>query len=169
MNYKVLSTSKSLINVISSDESETVGYLLGKNLPPGFTVLLYGDLGVGKTQLTKGIGRAFGVKNIKSPSFIIVSEYESHPLLVHVDLYRLEKEIEVDFLDLENYIEQQCVLVIEWAEKWKTQLKKDTFKIKIEKNERNENNRQITIEAIGDSAIKILDQINLALEEVTKT
>ena len=168
MNYKVLSTSKSLINVISSEESEAVGYLLGKNLNPGFTVLLYGTLGAGKTQLTKGRGRALGVKNIKSPSFIIVSEHESHPPLIHVDLYRLEKEIEVDFLDLENYIEQECILIVEWAEKWNTLFKKDAFKIKIEKNSKSDDGRQITIEAIGDAAIRILARINLALEEVNK-
>lgn len=165
MNYKMLSTNKILINVFSPEESEILGYYIGKFLYPGLTILLTGELGAGKTQITKGIGRSLNIPNIKSPSFIIVAEYESKIPLIHVDLFRLEKEIEVDFLDLESYIEQNCILVVEWAEKWNIELESDVLKITLEKQPQDSKMRSITIEAIGERVISLLTQLNLLLEE----
>lgn len=168
MNFKMLSEHKAVISVDSPEESKNLGYLIGKNSYPGFTVLFSGGLGTGKTVIAQGIGCALGVKNIKSPTFIIVSEYESVIPLVHADLYRLEKDSEIDFLDLENYLDHGYVLVVEWAERWEFFPVNDTFKILIEKTQRDENSREVTVEAIGDRAKKKLVQIISQLSDKGK-
>ncbi|NLV82346.1 MAG: tRNA (adenosine(37)-N6)-threonylcarbamoyltransferase complex ATPase subunit type 1 TsaE [Synergistaceae bacterium] len=165
MNFKMLSDNKAVITAYSPEESKDLGYLIGENLYPGFTILFFGGLGMGKTVVTQGIGNALGVKNVKSPTFIIVSEHEGVVPFVHADLYRLEKDSEVDFLDLENYLDQGCVLVVEWAEKWNINLTKDTFKITIEKTEEYENIRTITLEALGNKATKKLEQVISTLND----
>lgn len=160
MNYKMLSEHKLLISVNSPEESKDLGILIGELSYPGLTVLFFGGLGAGKTVIAQGIGSALGIKNIKSPTFIIVSEYVSDTLLAHADLYRLEKEYEVDLLDLESYVDYGYVLLVEWAERWNFSPTKDTFKITIEKTELNENSREITVEAIGDKAEETLAQLS---------
>ncbi|MCA9879059.1 MAG: tRNA (adenosine(37)-N6)-threonylcarbamoyltransferase complex ATPase subunit type 1 TsaE, partial [Thermomicrobiales bacterium] len=75
----------------SSDQTKRLGELLGAWLQPGDVVLLHGDLGAGKTTMTKGIALALGVQDtVSSPSFALVNDYEipgGH--LFHLDLYRL--------------------------------------------------------------------------------
>ena len=98
----------------SQEETIELGELIGKYLNVGDVVLLTGDLSAGKTTITKGIGKALGVKSIiNSPTFTIVKTYKGlQKKLYHLDLYRLEG-INEDF-DLEEYIESDGVCVIEW-------------------------------------------------------
>ncbi len=121
--------------------------------------MLYGELGMGKTLLTQGIGSALGYKRIKSPTFIILAEHEGDLPLVHADLYRLDSNADVDSLDLENYIEQGCLLTVEWAERWNTGPTDDRLDIRMEPIGCDNSKRQITIEAIGKKAEEILDKV----------
>ncbi|WP_456454677.1 tRNA (adenosine(37)-N6)-threonylcarbamoyltransferase complex ATPase subunit type 1 TsaE [Thermovibrio sp.] len=97
------------------EETKVLGELLGRLLPKGAPLVLKGDLGCGKTVLTKGIARAFSVpeEEISSPSFNIVHEY---PSLVHIDLYRLSSLEEVYDLGFEELLTDERVKVIEWGE-----------------------------------------------------
>ncbi len=99
----------------SEGETKELGELLGKLLPEGALLVLKGDLGCGKTVLTKGIARAFSVpeEDVSSPSFNIVHEY---PSFVHIDLYRLSCSEEVYDLGLEELLSDERVKVIEWGE-----------------------------------------------------
>ena len=104
----------------SSSETETLrlGFLLGKFVLPGMLILLSGDLGAGKTVFVRGLASAMNVENVRSPSFTLINEYNGkHHLLVHADLYRLEPEA-VDDLGLEDYLDDNCILVVEWPERW---------------------------------------------------
>lgn len=76
----------------SPQDTQRFGYLLGKHLNPGSTLLLVGNLGAGKTTLVQGIGRGLGINEpIVSPTFTLVNEYLDGRLpLYHLDLYRLE-------------------------------------------------------------------------------
>ena len=77
----------------SKNEIETLhfGQRLGKKLKPGDIVCLYGELGAGKTTVTKGIASAFGIKerDITSASFTIIAEYDNDIPFYHIDLYRI--------------------------------------------------------------------------------
>ena len=101
------------------DETEEIGYELGKALKVGDVVGLYGDLGAGKTTFVRGVARAFGVsaRDVTSASFTIIAEYESDPAFYHIDLYRLEKKEDIDNTGVWDCIGKDSVAVIEWAER----------------------------------------------------
>jgi tRNA threonylcarbamoyladenosine biosynthesis protein TsaE len=92
-----------------------LGKLIGSLLPPGAVVILSGDLGCGKTELTRGIAEAFGIPadEISSPSFNIVHEYDE---LVHMDLYRLDSPEAVEDVGFEEFVVDSRIKVIEWGE-----------------------------------------------------
>jgi tRNA threonylcarbamoyladenosine biosynthesis protein TsaE len=107
----------------TSSETETVaaGEALGLTLQPGQVVLLYGDLGAGKTAFVRGIARGIGADpdEVSSPTFTIVQEYAGRSMtLYHVDLYRLDPE-EIDDLGLEDLVAGDGVVAIEWSERWR--------------------------------------------------
>lgn len=108
--------------VLSESEAatEAAGERLGSSLAAGDVVLLYGDLGAGKTAFVRGLARGLGADpaDVSSPTFTIVQEYAGRLTLYHVDLYRLE-EREVDDLGLEELVLGEGVVAIEWAERWR--------------------------------------------------
>ncbi len=112
---------------------EDLGFLLGSKLSAGVVVLLSGELGSGKTALTRGIGRSLGIKDVTSPTFVISKIYPGRIPLVHVDAYRLiGQELAVfDDLDLELRI-PQSVTVIEWGSGFVERLSDTFIEIDIE-------------------------------------
>jgi tRNA threonylcarbamoyladenosine biosynthesis protein TsaE len=107
--------------VVTRSEQETadVGRALAARLGAGDVVLLFGDLGAGKTALVRGLAEGLGIDRaeVSSPTFTLVQEYHGgRVLLMHVDLYRLNDPREIDDLGLEELAES-AVLAIEWAEK----------------------------------------------------
>lgn len=103
----------------SEEETSAAGERLAAHLQPGDVVLLYGDLGAGKTAFVRGLARGLGASadDVSSPTFTIVQEYSGRVPLYHVDLYRLEPK-EVDDLGLEELVAGDGVVAIEWAERW---------------------------------------------------
>jgi tRNA threonylcarbamoyladenosine biosynthesis protein TsaE len=107
------------ITTRSESETSTVGRELAPTLMPGSVVLLFGDLGAGKTAFVRGLAEGLGVDRdeVSSPTFTLVQEYRGGRLtLFHADLYRLSDPREIDDLGLEE-IAAEGVLAIEWAEK----------------------------------------------------
>lgn len=104
--------------VVCPKEADTLalGDRLGTLLFPGAFVALTGDLGAGKTALTRGIGHALGTDDIASPTFTIVREHETTPRLFHFDAYRLENAEELYAIGFSDYLEAGAVIVMEWAE-----------------------------------------------------
>ena len=76
-------------------DMEALGMRIAQALPHGGFVALYGDLGAGKTVLSRGAGRALGLDHLSSPTFTIVQEYPTAPPLFHFDAYRLADEDEL--------------------------------------------------------------------------
>lgn len=108
---------------VSDSEAATaaLGEQLGGALGPGDVVLLYGDLGAGKTAFVRGMAAGIGANPdaVSSPTFTIVQEYAGPSMtLYHVDLYRLEPA-EIDDLGLEDLVAGDGVVAIEWAERWR--------------------------------------------------
>ena len=101
-------------------ETAAAGRELGGTLSAGDVVLLYGDLGAGKTAFVKGLAEGLGIARdeVSSPTFTLVQEYRGGRLtLFHVDLYRIDDPRELDDLGLDE-IAEEGVLAIEWAEKY---------------------------------------------------
>ena len=125
-------------------ETGNVGESLGKCLRPGDVVLLYGDLGAGKTAFVRGLARGIGANpdDVSSPTFTLVQEYAGPSMtLFHVDLYRLEPA-EIDDLGLEDLVSGEGVVAIEWAERWRGR-PDDATEVTIE--EAGEDRRRIRI------------------------
>ena len=134
----------------SPAETETVGYRVGKMLGAGAIVKMYGDLGAGKTTLVKGIARAFGIPAdaVVSPSFTIITEYESSPRFFHIDLYRIEGSNDLESTGIWDVIGSDAVTVIEWPEHAGDELPEDAVVIRIDYLIDDE--RTITIEGIDE-------------------
>tara|TARA_B100000686_G_C16538295_1_gene836059 strand:+ start:246 stop:731 length:486 start_codon:yes stop_codon:yes gene_type:complete len=108
----------------SSHETLQLGQKLGAKLIPGDLVLLFGDLGAGKTCLTQGICLGAGLNSntyIRSPTFTLINEYPAKVPIFHIDLYRLETEDEIINLGLEEIIYSKAITIIEWSEKLKSE------------------------------------------------
>jgi len=135
----------------SPGETEEIGLKIGNILKAqrGATVCLYGDLGAGKTTLIKGIASAFGIpeRDIGSASFVIVAEYETTPPFYHIDLYRVERENDIDDLGIWEYIGSGGIAVVEWAERL-SELPEDAIRVRM--NYVDENSREIIIEGINE-------------------
>ncbi len=119
--------------IISSvDEMVELGARIGTTLQAGDVILLSGELGVGKTALTRGIGRALGFTDVTSPTFVIAKIYNGALPLVHVDAYRLlgQELATFDDLDLETRI-PRSVTVIEWGESFIDRIAPDHATIRI--------------------------------------
>lgn len=129
----------------TEEELIEFGYKLGKLLNKGAVVILEGDLGAGKTTMTKGIGKALGItKVINSPTFTIMKIYKGTMPLYHMDLYRLTYP---DY-ELEDYIEADGITVIEWPSMALELIPKDHIKITITIDDNS--NRNLNIEFIGN-------------------
>lgn len=105
----------------SEEETSAAGERLAGSLSPGDVVLLYGELGAGKTAFVRGMARGVGAnaEDVSSPTFTLVQEYAgTRATLYHVDLYRLDPA-EVDDLGLEELVSGEGIVAIEWAERWR--------------------------------------------------
>ncbi len=112
------------LEVITSSPEETtaLGRRLAAQLRAPALILLYGELGAGKTTLVKGIVSGMGLaaeEEITSPSFVFVHAYGNRARLYHVDLYRIEGAAELETLGVEDLMAEKAIVVVEWAERLK--------------------------------------------------
>ncbi|MFH1406945.1 MAG: tRNA (adenosine(37)-N6)-threonylcarbamoyltransferase complex ATPase subunit type 1 TsaE [Candidatus Omnitrophota bacterium] len=147
------------INSKSPYDTIRLGKNLGKLAKPGDVIVLVGELGSGKTTLTKGIAQGLGVKRtqyITSPSFVIAREYKGKIPLYHIDLYRLDKDAELDTTGFEEYLGSGGVCVIEWGKKVESILPQEHLTVHL--NIKGENKRQIKL-SIGGRQYKRYENI----------
>lgn len=124
------------MKIISKSVKDTlnIGRTLAKHLQKGDIICLFGQLGSGKTVLTKGIASGLGIKKerIISPSFVLLRQYAQAKLpFYHFDLYRLKKPKEVLKLGYEEYLYNDGITVIEWADRLKRYLPGEYLRIEI--------------------------------------
>lgn len=126
----------------SAGKTKEFGKKIAKSLNNHDVIALSGELGAGKTTLIQGIAEGLGVTDyVTSPSFTLINEYNGRFPIFHIDLYRLEKLEQIEDLGLEDYFEKDGIVIIEWAERMKELLPKNTEWIRIEI--RDENTRNI--------------------------
>ncbi|MBE2224368.1 MAG: tRNA (adenosine(37)-N6)-threonylcarbamoyltransferase complex ATPase subunit type 1 TsaE [Anaerolineae bacterium] len=143
----------------SSDQTVRLGIRLGELLQPGDMVCLFGDLGAGKTALSRGIGRGWGTAlRVTSPTFTIMNEYprlKDGAVLYHLDCYRLETDMDVETVGLEDIFDGPGAVVIEWPEKIEGWLSPDRLAIYIKYL--NETRRTMQFKATGPRSEQLLD------------
>ena len=134
----------------SVEAMHQIGTQIGKQLKNGDVVVLTGELGAGKTVLTQGIGSAFGVENLTSPTFVISRIHKGKPNFIHIDAYRLLDAGINAFadLDFESYL-PNSVFVIEWGKDFISQLSDQYLDIKISTTDK-ENERVLEINVVGE-------------------
>lgn len=141
-------------------ESEMIdlGYKIGSKAFKGMVITLVGDLGAGKTTMTKGIGKALNITRvINSPTFTIMKIYEGDYTLYHMDVYRIDNNSGDDYL--EEYFYQDGVSVIEWADNISDILPKNRLDISIEIDQ--DFNRKVTLKSNSEEYIKIIEGLTL--------
>jgi len=123
-----------LIEFISGSPQETfsLGRRIASFLKPGSVVALSGELGSGKTYLVKGIADGLGIKEtITSPTYTIISEYNSSPVLYHIDAYRLLNDEDFENLGGLEIINGCGISLIEWSERIPNSLPQDAITVNI--------------------------------------
>ena len=150
MEYKF--TSKNEMNTIElaqNFESEKF---------PNMIICLNGELGSGKTVFTKGIANALGIKeSITSPTFTIIKEYEGELPLYHMDVYRLNGNVEGT--GIEEYFTKGGVVVIEWADTIQDILPEERLDIKFKLVEGNENTRVLILKPHGQKYEELCEAV----------
>ncbi len=122
------------IKLLNEHETELLGAELWRILPKKCLVFLKGNLGAGKTTLTRAVLKAAGHKGaVKSPTYTLVEEYDiSGSKVFHFDLYRVQDPEELEWIGIRDYLAQQSLCFIEWAELGKGFLPKPDIELSIE-------------------------------------
>jgi len=135
----------------SSEETIQRGREIGAQLKPPVLILLSGDLGAGKTTLTKGIVSGAGAateEEVTSPTFTLVHKYDRGVRVYHVDLYRIGDLHDLETLGLEDVFAERAIVIVEWSEKFA--LRTDWPVLRIHLEHVSEDVRRISIHDPAD-------------------
>ncbi len=143
----------------SPEQTQQLGIKIGELALPGDIFLLVGNLGTGKTCLTQGIAWGLDIKEYTlSPSFVIVRELHGRLSLYHIDLYRLDHIEEIVDLGLDDYLYDNSVCVVEWAERGLGALPTEHLMIQI--SYLSDTERSFQLKPSGKRYREILAQLN---------
>lgn len=107
-----------IINTRAHDQTAALGQAIGRRLNHGLVLLLFGDLGSGKTAFAQGLARGVDVPDsftVTSPTYTLVNEYPGRLPFYHVDLYRLPEPVEPDEIGLMDIFAENAIVAVEWA------------------------------------------------------
>ena len=105
----------------SEEETIALGEEIGRTLGRGAVVLLTGELGAGKTTIAKGIIQGLGAAapdDVSSPTYTLIHEFGEDPKVYHIDLYRIEHAREVLALGIDELLDGDAILLVEWGERF---------------------------------------------------
>lgn len=117
----------------SPEATVALGKQLAEVIESGDVLALYGDLGVGKTHLVKGIASGLGVseEDVTSPTFTLIQEYATEPPLYHLDVYRIEQVSELERMGVDEYLYGEGICVIEWPERMESMLPEHCIRLRL--------------------------------------
>lgn len=143
----------------SAEATEALGLALGQACTGGEVIALTGALGSGKTCLVRGVAAGLGVpaKQVASPTFALIHEYQGRVPVYHVDLFRLDPVDAVQSLGLEEYTESPAVTLIEWAEKAPRALPDDHLWITFQSQDGE--SRRIALHARGPRHERLIERV----------
>jgi len=151
----------------SREETVGLGRKLGRLLKEGDVIALSGELGSGKTCMTKGLALGLGVPEtevVTSPSFTFMNEYEGRETLYHMDVYRLAHLSDFIGIGLEDYLGHGGVAVMEWADRWPEILPEHTLSVAFAIL--GEDARALCFCACHPRAVEILEGLERAICEM---
>ena len=155
------------IHTHSAEQTRAVGQYIGEYAQEGDIFLLSGELGTGKTCLTQGIAVGLGVPGyVRSPTFVLMTQYQGRLRLHHMDLYRLEGSFQAWDLGIEEQLTSIDVCVIEWADRASDIFPEESLWIDLTHNQ-NSDSRNITFYSQSskyETIITKLKQINFGIE-----
>lgn len=132
----------------STQQTQSIGEKIGRNIKSGTVIAFFGGLGMGKTAFTRGLAKGMGIKaDVMSPTFAIVNDYGGEPPLVHFDMYKVESWDDLYSSGFFDYLDMGAVLAVEWSENIENALPESTIRVNIAPGE-NENQRIITVEGL---------------------
>ncbi|HTU88598.1 MAG TPA: tRNA (adenosine(37)-N6)-threonylcarbamoyltransferase complex ATPase subunit type 1 TsaE [Gemmataceae bacterium] len=140
--------------------TQVFGRRLGQRLWPGSVVALIGELGAGKTHLTRAIAEGLGIADsriVTSPTFVLVQEYPARLPIYHFDTYRLNAEAEFADLGVHEYFESDGVCLIEWADRVPGCLPAEHLQITLEVT--GETARRAIVKGSGRDYEKLIDEL----------
>lgn len=153
-------SNERVLDIISNSAAQTqrLGARLGELARPGDLYCLEGELGSGKTSFVQGLGKGLGIPTlIHSPTFILANEHQGGRLpLFHIDVYRVRGPDEAIGFGLDDYITDEGVCVIEWAEKIQAALPKDCLWITF--RHLGDAKRDLKIQASGPRYATLLEE-----------
>lgn len=134
----------------SAKETRALGARLAASLRPGDVLLLFGDMGAGKSELTRGIASGLGIDGpVSSPSFTILQVYEDGRVpLYHFDWYRMESVEELYELGMEEYLGGDGIAVVEWPTRCPEAVPESYLEITF--TPLGEDTREITWRSVGN-------------------
>jgi tRNA threonylcarbamoyladenosine biosynthesis protein TsaE len=139
------------------EETQEIAEKIGEMVEAGNVITLQGDLGTGKTTFTKGLANGLDVKrNVNSPTFTIMKQYQGRIPLYHMDVYRLEDSDED--IGFSEYFDGDGVAVVEWADFIEEYLPEERLEIRL--SYLGESSRKLELRAIGSQYVTILEAIN---------
>lgn len=140
-------------------DTEKFGQIFARTLKKQDVISLIGDLGAGKTTLTKSIAKSFEIEeNVTSPTFSLVNTYYGNIQLNHIDLYRLEDEMEIESLDIDELLYPEGITIIEWASQAQSYMPRNLIEIYIEKT--GDVSRKIRIDGNNKREKEIIEELN---------
>jgi tRNA threonylcarbamoyladenosine biosynthesis protein TsaE len=136
----------------SAGETRRLGERIGRKLAPGDVVALSGELGAGKTQLSRGICRGAGVPDdeVSSPTFAIVATYRGRLLVNHADLYRIGDEDELHATGFHDLVGRGGATVVEWADRFPGALPEERLEIRLAHDPEHPSVRRLLIAGFGE-------------------
>src|SRR5690606_12774438 len=120
------------------EQTIALGREIAAGISPPRLILLIGDLGAGKTTLTKGLIAGFGAaepEDVLSPTFSLMHEFGENPKVYHLDLYRLDRLPELETLGLDDLWDEEAIVLIEWGEKFSERLPRPRLEIRLRQTE----------------------------------
>ncbi|HKD35875.1 MAG TPA: tRNA (adenosine(37)-N6)-threonylcarbamoyltransferase complex ATPase subunit type 1 TsaE [Pirellulales bacterium] len=153
------STEPLVFDAVDEAATAALGRALAECLPPRAVVALIGNLGAGKTRLVQAVAESAGVdpRDVISPTFVLIHEYEGRVPIYHFDAYRLRDEQEFLRLGPEEYFDRPGWSFIEWADRVERCLPTERIEIRIEQT--GPSSRRFIVSAIGDDYSDALTQL----------
>ena len=147
----------------SHDQTVALGRALGRRIDHGLALLLFGDLGSGKTAFSQGLARGLEVPDsftVSSPTYTLINEYPGRLPFYHVDLYRLPKPVDPDEIGLLDLFDEDGVVAVEWAQRLHP-ADRPACRMELVFNVTGDTARSIRIIAYGLDPMDLLNEIDI--------
>lgn len=168
VNLQTETTGMVELRSVSVDQTAVMGRAVAGLVERGDVILLYGELGAGKTVFVRGLAAGLGVEEgaVSSPTFVLVQEYDGGDdgvRLLHADLYRLETVADLESMGWDSDMFDEAVVVVEWAQRLGDDLPSDRLEVRLEHE--GEASRRVSMTGHGRWADK-MGTLRRALTEV---